>query len=150
MKNKKDIIKLNQIIELIKKGVKLLQVAKSYYFADFIKENWRFKNGKFEFAGIYAIYEKGKGLIYIGSAGKGNHFLRYRIADLFYFSDNKFKHYLTEKLLNSLKRFDGIDSIRNFYLHDCYFRVVKTDTIRQARIIEEILIYLLNPKYNQD
>jgi hypothetical protein len=38
--------------------------------------------------------------------------------------------------------------VRNFYITKCRLRIVKTDTIRQARVIEAALIEILNPRLN--
>ena len=144
--------KVNQITKFIDKKVAEFEDAPTIHFKDIIKENWGPRKGVLELVGVYAIYEKNKGLIYVGSAGKGGHFMKYRMSDLFYFNaeTNRFKHSLTEKLLTKIRRFKTISEIRSFYLKKCYIKVVETESIRKARILEDVLIELLSPKYNQE
>jgi hypothetical protein len=142
-------INLNSVINLIKKKVKEFQNSECLNFKDFIKSNWRPKLKLLEHAGTYVIYENGK-VIYVGSAGKGRHFLKFRIADLFYKGEeNQFKHTLTEKLLKKINRFKNIQEVRDFYLNSCSLKIIKTETVKEAKLLEEVLIYLLNPKYNK-
>lgn len=145
---------LNGIIKIIRKYISDFEKSPRYNFRDILKDNWRVKKGFFENPGVYAIYEKGGGLIYIGSAGKGKHYLRYRLGDLFIYNpqykDIKFTHSLTQKLILKIKRFKGIDNIRKHFVNKCYFKVVETGTVREARIVESILIELLNPRYNSE
>jgi len=141
---------LNEVLKFLKEGIAKFRKAEIMQFQDIIKSNWQPQKEVLGFVGVYAIFEKNKGLIYIGSAGKGGHHIKYRMADLFYFGSKKFKHTLTEKFLTTLGRFKTIDEVRSFYFQKCYIKVVETKNIRQARILEEVLIYLYNPKYNQE
>lgn len=145
--------KLNRIIKFIERGVEESKNAPLQTIGKFVKANWRPVSGKLEYPGVYLIYQgRGKRLLYIGSAGKGGHYLKYRIGDLFAYGNGKrkFKHTLTEKLLEKLKRFKAIDGTRAFYLIRCRIKIVPTKTVREARILEDVLIELLNPKYNQE
>lgn len=144
---------LNRIIKFIEKGVKEAENAPLQNLGKFTNHNWRPVRGMLEYPGVYVIYqEKRKQPLYIGSAGKGGHYLKYRIADLFYFGNGryKFKHTLTEKLLDKLRRFKTIDGLRAFYIVRCGAKFIKTKTVREARILEDVLIELLSPKYNQE
>lgn len=145
--------KLNKIIQFIKKGVKEAKNAPLQTVGKFIKSNWQPVRGNLEYPGVYLIYEeRRKRLLYIGSAGKGGHYLKYRISDLFAYGNGKrkFKHTLTEKLLDKLKRFKTIDGLKAFYLARCRIKIIPTKTIREARILEDVLIEFLEPKYNQE
>lgn len=144
--------KLDKIIKLIKQKAKEFNNASLVNFNDVIKKDGRPIRGKFEFPGIYIIYEKNNGMIYIGMAGKGDHFLRYRLSDLFFYDPKrkKFKHSLTQKLLTKIRRFKNINGIADFYRNRCYLKVIGTKSAREARIIEDIFIELLSPKYNQE
>jgi len=139
-----------------------LKNSKSLDFKDFVKDNWGPKRGLLEFIGVYVIYE-GNTPIYVGSAGKGKHLLKYRIADLFNYSPgysgrekDKFYHTLTSKLVEEhrqaqrgLSLEQALEDVRDFYLKSCTFKVVKTDTIDRARMLEQAFILLLkHPKYN--
>ena len=140
------------ILVFIRKKMEDFQSSKLYSFEEFVDEEYRPKKGVLQYCGAYVIYE-GDEPIYVGSAGKGKHYLRYRIGDLFcdYKSktgERKYYHTLTRKLLHKYKRFSSLDEVRDFYMTKCKVRIIKTDTIRQARIIEAILIYTLNPRYN--
>ena len=109
--------------------------------------------------GVYIIFEELEP-IYIGSTGKGNANLRTRFHDLFYYNkknypnkkrpSDPFNHTLTYRLVDPYKigRFEHPDEVRNFYLNECSFRLVETETVQEARALESILILQLNPKYN--
>jgi len=141
------------------------------------REGWRTKRGLLDHIGVYVVYEGDKP-IYVGSSGKGNNRLKHRIADIFGYTSgykgreaDKFYHTLTKKLVLekipeglSLKTAStnfvnaqakksileqALDSVRNFYLEKCSFRVVMTDNIDQARMLEQVFLLLLNhPEYN--
>ncbi|MEM2507339.1 MAG: hypothetical protein QXF61_09885, partial [Nitrososphaeria archaeon] len=68
-------------------------------FREFIDEkSWRIRKGVLNFPGAYIIFE-GNEPIYVGSAGKGRHPLKYRINDLFklYGKTGERKYYHTLK-----------------------------------------------------
>ena len=145
--------KLNKIIKFIEKGIKEAESVPLQILGKSVNHNWRPVMGVLEYPGVYIIYQgKRKQPLYIGSAGKGGHYLKYRMADLFYYGGgkHKFKHTLTEKLLDKLKKFKTIDGLRAFYLIRCRIKIIRTKTIREARILEDVLIELFNPKYNQE
>ena len=144
--------RLESILEFIKRKIEDFQCSELHSFKEFINEEYRLKKGILQYCGAYVIYEGNKP-IYVGSAGKGKHYLRYRVGDLFHVfkskaGEIKYYHTLTRKLLHKYKRFNSLDEVREFYLSKCRIRIIKTDTIREARIIEAILICLLNPCYN--
>lgn len=125
-------------------------------FRDYVKTNtWSVLPGKLECVGVYVIFEGGKA-IYVGSAGGGKHPLKYRIGDLFGYSprskSSSYYHPLTRKLAKKIDVKDpeqALNEVRNFYFERCSFKVVKTDTIDQARMLEYVFIILLDhPKYN--
>ena len=109
--------------------------------------------------GLYIIFEKQEP-IYVGSTGKGNANLRTRFHDLFYYNkksypnerkpSDPFTHTLTYRLVDPKKigRFRHTDEVRKFYLNNCSFRLVETETVQEARALESILILQLKPKYN--
>lgn len=146
-----------ELVEIIKEKCVELNNSKHLDFKDFVKlDNWGPKPRLLEFIGVYVVFE-GNTPIYVGSAGKGKHVLKFRIADLFSYSPksktNKFYHTLTSKLVQKQSRLKGLeralDDVRKFYLENCSFKVVRTDTIDQARMLEHVFILLLNhPKYN--
>lgn len=144
---------LSQIIKFIEGGVKEVKKTPPQTLGKFVSHSWRPIKGQLEYPGVYVIYqEKRKQPLYVGSAGKGGHYLKYRISDLFAYGGGKwkFKHTLTEKLLDKLGRFRTIDGLRAFYLVRCRIKIIRTKTIREARILEDVLIELLQPKYNQE
>ncbi|MFW6111149.1 MAG: hypothetical protein ACOC6H_03840 [Thermoproteota archaeon] len=125
-------------------------------FKDYVKRNpWGPISAQLEYTGVYVVYEGNKP-IYVGSAGKGERPLKYRIADLFcYSSDSEsdpFYHTLTEKLVKEKNMEDtqkALDEVREFYCEKCSFKVIKTGTVDLARMLEQVLIVLLgHPKYN--
>jgi hypothetical protein len=143
--------KLRLLFKLIEEKVEEFQHSEFHSFREFIDERYRPKKGVLQFCGVYVIYEGDKP-IYVGSAGKGRHTLRYRIGDLFSDYQSKtgergYYHTLTRKLLKR-KNFNRLEDVRNFYITKCRLRIVKTDTIRQARVIEAALIEILNPCLN--
>lgn len=146
--------KLETIVKAVREWLRTLDEQPLHKFGDYVTGNGRPKRGDdFAFPGVYVLYE-GEKVIYVGSAGKGRHHLKFRLADLFYFSSNvnlkdRFKHYLSKKLIEKYHRFDNIDSLRDYYYTKCKFRVIQTPDIQDARIIEAILIKILKPEYNQ-
>jgi hypothetical protein len=144
---------LNEVIELIREKWVEFNDAQSSNFKDFLKDNLTTpKRGLLEFIGVYVVYE-GSTPIYIGSAGKGKHPLKYRIADLFAYAPKSkrspYYHTMTKKLVEKYKMFKSIE-VRKHYVENCSFKYIKTDSIDQARMLEQAFIILLgHPKYNE-
>jgi hypothetical protein len=148
---------VDEVTELIREKWIEFKHSRRLDFKDFIKQDtWGPVSGQLEFKGVYVVFEDDNP-IYVGSAGKGNHVLKYRIGDLFGYSPgaktNPFYHTLTRKLVRKrgnvkdLKQ--ALDDVRRFYLENCSFKAVETDTIDQARMLEQVFIILLgHPKYN--
>jgi len=107
------------------------------------------------YAGVYCIYNEKKEIIYVGSAGL-SHTLMYRIGDLFVCNQNsiksKFHHTLTYKLIYNpdLKKFDNIYEVRKYYIEECKFKIIIADTDAEAHALEQLLILLFNPRYNNE
>ena len=144
---------LNKILRFVETKMNEVEKAPFQILGKSVNHNWRPIRGVLEYPGVYIVYqEKRKRPLYIGSAGKGGHHLKYRLADLFYYGGgkHKFKHTLTEKLFDKLKKFKTIDGVRAFYIIKCGVKIVRTKTVREARILEDVLIELLDPKYNQE
>jgi len=137
----------------IKPKIKEFQRSKKINLKNIIINN-RVKGHELETPGCYVIYEYGKTRpIYIGSAGKGKHYLKYRIGDLFSYSQKSkdpFYHTLTKKLImpNKIGRYKDIEELQEFYKEKCYLKIIETKTVREARILEDILIEILKPQYN--
>ena len=108
------------------------------------------KRGVLKYGEVYTIYE-GDRPIYVGSAGKGKHTLRYRFGDLFSeyrgnAGEKKYYHTLTRKLLLHYKRFNSLEEIRNFYFRKCSVRVLRIDSVTKRKVMENVLIQLLEPR----
>lgn len=90
--------------------------------------------------------------MYVGHAGKGGHTLNYRLGDLVCNTTDleNIHHTFSKKLLKEDKFSANIDKLRDYFLNECYVKTVEIETVRKARIIEAILIDLLNPKYNSE
>ena len=111
--------------------------------------------------GVYIILEKEEP-IYVGSTGKGKANLRTRFQNLFYYNKKKypnekrpsdpFNHTLTYRLVdpNKIGRFKHPDEVRKFYLNNCSFKLVETETVQAARALEGVLILQLEPTYNKE
>ncbi|MEM2950626.1 MAG: hypothetical protein QXV52_05995 [Nitrososphaeria archaeon] len=143
--------KIDNLLKIIRSKLLEYQKSESYDFREFIDEkSWRIRKGVLNFPGAYVVFEENEP-IYVGSAGKGKHLLKYRIQDLFHDyraknEERKYYHTLTSKLLKY--RFNSLNEIRNFYIKKCRIKIVETETVTQARIIETILIELLKPRFN--
>jgi len=103
------------------------------------------------YAGVYCIYDiRKKKIIYIGSAGL-SHTLMYRIGDLFVYNKNskknQFHHTLTYKLT---KERGDINEVKNYYLNDCRFKIIIADSDAEAHALEQLLILLFKPEYNDE
>jgi len=160
------IVDIEQSLTFLKNTYGELEKSEILHFQDFVDvKTYRSKRIKsnpelkrFESAGCYVIYELDKPdrPLYIGSAGK-NHGLRNRMMnDLFSYSQTSintnhdpFFHSLTQKLTKS-KEHGTIDAVRDFYLNNCYFKIVKTDNLAQAIALEGFLILALRPRYNKE
>jgi len=149
-------MKCAELLNFIIKKWEEFQKAEYHLFNEFVDENGKPKKGVLKHVGVYVVYE-GDNPIYVGSAGKGKHVLRYRIGDLF--SDcrgkkgeRKYYHTLTRKLLTKYKRFNSLKEVQSFYFKECRLKILKTETISEARLMEAVLINLLEPKprYNSE
>jgi len=144
---------LDEIIELLKAKFSEFQSAEKRSFRDFVKyeSNFRGRKGVLEYPGCYVIYE-GDEPIYVGSAGKGTHVLKYRMGDLFSYTPRSgYHHTLTRKLIThkKYKRFKNIDEVREFYLNECSVKIIRTNNKQEAQLVESALVLHLNPKYNE-
>lgn len=140
----------DDLLTFIKEKCEEFQRTEYHSFKEFINDDYRYRKGIFEHPGVYVIY-KDDSPIYVGSAGKGKHHLGIRIHDLFWdykkkTGERRYYHPLTEKL----SKHKSLNEVRRFYIEECRLRVLKTDTVRQARLMEAFLIELLNPKYNSE
>lgn len=132
-----------------------LSNSKELKFINFVSVDPRIKVGGVpEKPGVYIIYERGKP-IYVGSSGKGKANLRTRFHDLFYFNPNPkskdpWNHTLSFKLMDSKKigRFETIDQLREFYFTKCTFKFIEMRNVREAKVLEDLMILKLNPLYN--
>lgn len=152
-------LKIEELLAFIKAKFEEFEGAPYFSFADFLYEDgsWRKPpKHKLDFGGVYVIYEQGKP-IYVGSAGKGKHTLRYRLGDLFHDykgqkeGERRYYHTLTRKLLKGeLKRFNSLDEVRHFFFDKCSIRILRIDSVSQAKVMESVLIELLKPMYNSE
>ena len=153
---------IDQVVEIIQQKWYELQKSNNLNFRDYLNDNWRPKHGRLEFQGVYVVY-KGKAPIYVGSAGKGTHVLKWRISDMFYCPNakkNKFYHTLTRKLVEkhlseehgvSHAVEEAVNAVRTFYLRKCSFKVARTENMDEARMLEQAFILALeHPEYNSE
>lgn len=128
-----------------------LKRASRFHFSDRVDEKGNIQKGLFEFKGVYVIYHNEEP-IYVGSAGKGGHVLRYRLMDLFAYSPhakrNHYYHTLTKKLVKNGDFHDRF-AVWKFYRKSCTFKVIETENMDQARLLEQAFMVLYrHPKYN--
>ncbi len=146
------------LLNNLKQKLEELLKSEKIKFKDVVSINDRIGIGEVpKKPGVYVIYENNK-IIYVGSSGKGKANLKTRLRELFYYNKrafpNKenpsepFNHTLTSKLVNDAGRFVHPDEVRKFYLDECSFRFIETETVREARALECILILQLNPIHN--
>jgi len=139
------------MLNFLSEKIQEFQEATFQSFRDHVDiEKWRaIPSPMLDQPGVYIIYEEGD-VIYVGATEREGRTIRDRINDLFYKPTfgRRFKHALTSKLINKLQRFGKVEDVRNYYLKKCKFKVVGTKTSRDAKLLELVLIYLLNPKYN--
>jgi hypothetical protein len=94
-------MELDEIVNFLRAKFSEFQIAEKRSFKDLVKweSNFRGRRGILEYPGCYVIYE-GEKPVYVGSAGKGRHVLKYRIGDLFFYTPGSgYKHTLTMKLI---------------------------------------------------
>lgn len=142
---------IDGVLRFVKQKRAELERSPSLFFDDYVDEKGNVRKGKLECKGTYVIYESDKP-IYVGSAGKGKHTLRYRISDLFSYSPrakrNPYYHNLTRKLLKE-GRFKDRFAVWSFYREFCSFKVIKTENMDEARLLEQVFIILYHhPQYN--
>jgi len=65
---------------------------------------------------------------------------------------NQFHHTLTYKLLHdkNLKKFKRIKEVREYYLNKCRFKIIIADSDAEAHALEQLLILLFEPEYNNE
>jgi hypothetical protein len=149
-------MKCEDLLSFITEKWEAFQKAEYHSFNEFIDENGKPRRGVLKHAGVYVIYEGDKP-IYVGSAGKGKRDLRCRIKDLFKDyrgkkGERKYYHTLTRKLLTKYKRFKSLKEVQTFYFNDCRLKILEIETLRKSRLMEAVLINLLEPKprYNDE
>ena len=126
--------------------------SKELKFTDFVSIDSIIKiKGLPQSSGVYMIFEKSKP-IYVGLTGK----LQKRIHDLFYYNPNPkrkthWNHILSSKLMlpDKVNRFKSIDQLREFYFTKCTFKYIELKNVREARVLEDLLILILGPIYNE-
>ena len=144
--------KMKKNLEIISRKFVELVESRPRRFKDVVSINHKIRiHGIPKEPGVYIISDEDE-IIYVGSSGKGKANLKTRFRDLFYYNKNPestspFNHTLTHKLVKS-DRFGTADEVRNFYLEKCTFRLIEMDTIRQARVLEDLLILVSDPSYN--
>jgi len=150
-----DKIKLEELLNFVREKYEEFSKAPFHSFSEFVDENGKPRRGVLNYGGVYVVYE-GDDPIYVGSAGKGKHVLRYRLGDLF--SDyrgkqgeRKYYHTLTKKLLEGeYKRFNTLEEVQKFYIEKCRLKILQIEPIRKAVLMEAVLINLKEPKYNKE
>src|SRR4030043_143942 len=144
----RDGMDVDDATSFIKEKWRMLENSEKLLFKDFIQKNWRAKNIDYlNDPGVYVVYE-GDIAVYVGSAGKGKHFIRYRIGDLFGYrprAKKPFYHTLTMKLLKERNGSEDlsnvsrlVDDARGHLMKTCSFKVIRTDNVRQARMLEYV------------
>jgi len=75
-------MKCEDLLTFIREKCEAFQKVEYHSFNEFVDGDGKPKKGVLKHIGVYVVYEGDKP-IYVGSAGKGEHVLRYRIGDLF-------------------------------------------------------------------
>lgn len=157
-------MKSEELFAFIKAKLEEFEKAERFPFGDFLYENGKPRRPPkrdLNFSGVYVVYE-GENPIYVGSTGGGKwrrRTLRDRLRDMF--RDRKgrkegqreYYHTVTKKLLEGeFKRFNSLDEVRRFLFNECSVRVLRIDSIGLAKVMESVLIVLLEPKprYNSE
>jgi len=155
-------LKSEELFAFIKAKLEEFEKAERFSFGDFLYENGKPRKPPrrdLKFNGVYVVYE-GENPIYVGSTGGGKkrrHTLHDRLRDLFYDykgateGQRRYYHTLTRKLLKGKnKRFNSLDEVRRFLFNKCKVRVLRIDSISLAKVMESVLIALLEPWYNSE
>ncbi len=94
--------------------------------------------------GIYVFFDE-KQAVYVGST---NNLYRRLKHDLWgSLGQPKQPHVFGKKLI---EKFDGDRVKAKDYLKSLQLKVIKTDSLGEARVLEQLLIYLLRPVYNKE
>jgi len=91
--------------------------------------------------GVYVFEEDGR-FLYVGSAVDLNRRLKHDLIGSM--GQRKQPHTFGRKLM---KRFGDNEKAKDF-LRRCGLRICRTENEREARVLEQVLIYLLNPEFN--
>jgi len=91
--------------------------------------------------GVYVFEEDGR-FLYVGSAVNLNRRLKQDLMRSM--GQRKQPHTFGKKLM---KRFGDKEKAKDF-LRRCGLRICVTENEREARVLEQVLIYLLDPKFN--
>ena len=68
--------------------------------------------------------------------------------EIYFILGGKSNHSLTKKLLK--KKFNNPIEVFTFYKEKCGVKLIHTNDKLEARILEPIFIWLLNPQYNDE
>ena len=91
--------------------------------------------------GVY-VFEKDGEFLYVGSAVDLDRRLKHDLMGSM--GQERQPHPFGKKLM---KRFGDKEKAKDF-LKRCELRICITENGREARVLEQVLIYLLNPKFN--
>ena len=91
--------------------------------------------------GVYVFEEDGR-FLYIGSTVNLNQRLKHDLMESM--GQQRQPHTFGRKLM---KQFGDKEKAKDF-LRRCGLRICRTENEREARVLEQVLIYLLNPKFN--
>jgi len=91
--------------------------------------------------GVYVFEENGR-FLYVGSAVDLNRRLKHDLMGSM--GQRRQPHTFGKKLM---KRFGDKEKAKDF-LRRCGLRICRTENEREARVLEQVLIYLLDPEFN--
>jgi hypothetical protein len=92
--------------------------------------------------GVYVIYSHGNEILYIGSTNKFH--IRFGV-DL----KNESTHTLVRKLIQAGIHPDRIIA-GEYFTHHYKYRILQSESKREAEALEHLAIWLLNPRYNSN
>ena len=92
--------------------------------------------------GVYAIYEDDN-ILYVGSAKDLERRLKHDLLGTM--GQSAQPHTFGRKLI---EKFGNKDEARNYLRQKCGLRICLTESLQEARVLEQFAILLLKPKFN--
>ena len=126
----------NELVDKVKKYILTFLHAKPIKITEVKRSEYHRRPGAY-------VFQKGDEIIYVGSTNDIYRRLRHDL--LGGLGQERPPHMFGIRLKNE---FENAEEIRR-YLKELDLKIIETETQNEAKVLEQILIYILKPKYNR-